>query len=513
MISAIAIPALVALVFKLGLFGYSIRLQATNFLARLVLALLFAFAAHNFAEFMMLNYFEGEVTPTIEFLGFAYMAFIIPAMALTLHISLRLSFDLPPGDKRVRLHWLLYIPAAVLLYLLLATDQLVAGFQMFRNTLLRISGPLYVLFEVYLPSYLLVALASLVYGSRGSRRSANRRNRNRLWLLVLLPIGLAIWYLIIANHYGLAKFTSTIYMPIPWTLFLLVAIYTTHHYRLFDIGFFIPGSKVRKRKTKLHRHIRALITEIADLRSVQKMLEHLADAFHCQVALIGGPRPLAASVAGQQSDSSAYTLLQFPREALQKIDNMIVADEIADSGQELYALMSRHHVGAIVPINFHNEWSAYWILLGEGFSEQVYTPLDFKIVGSLFDRIAECFLDDSLPLRSQLVGANDDLREFKRRLALAWDELDNLRKKAASAEAQNLKLSDEEETLLRQRLTGIGDRLPESIVSGEKTLERYLADTEAEIAAAALKCCAGNKAKAARLLGMSLETFHSIMER
>lgn len=514
MVPSIAVPALIALVFKLGLLGYSIKLQATNFLARLVLVLLVAFALHNFVEFVGMTAWTGEVTPTIEQLGFAYIALLILAIAFILHVALRLSFDLPPEDKRVRLQVLLYIPAAILLCLLLATDQLVTGFQPFRNTVLRVPGPLYIFFETYVIVYLAVALASLVYGARGSRKSANRRTRNQLWLLALLPTGTLIFYLIVANHYGVAKLTSTIYLPIPWTIFLLVAIYTTHHYRLFDIGFFIPGSKVRKRKTEFYRHVQALIAEIADLRSVQKVLDGLANTLCCQVALIGGPRPLTAASKGQRPVTGSVALFtQFPREALQKIDRMVVADEIADSRPGLYTLMTRHQVDAIVPINFQSEWSAHWILLGERFSEQVYTPLDFKVVESLFDRIAECFLDNSLPLRSQLIGANEDLREFKRRLAVAWDELDNLRKKAASAEAQNRKLSEEEETLLRQRLTGIGDRLLESIVSREKTLERYLADTEAEIVAAALKCCAGNKARAARLLGMSLDTFRSIIER
>ena len=96
--------------------------------------------------------------------------------------------------------------------------------------------------------------------------------------------------------------------------------------------------------------------------------------------------------------TSQMVLSEFPREALKLVAHIIVANEIADSEPELHALMKRHKVGAIVPFNSHSATSAHWMLLGEHFSDQVYSPLDFRVVESLFDKLAERFTDNLLLL-------------------------------------------------------------------------------------------------------------------
>ncbi|HEX9811612.1 MAG TPA: helix-turn-helix domain-containing protein [Burkholderiales bacterium] len=507
MIPAVAIPAFIALICKLGLLGYSIRVPTKNLTMRLVQALLVVFVLHNLAELVMLSHFTGEVTRMMEYLGFVYFALIIPVVTLILHVSVRLSFDLLSNDKRRKLELLLYLPAVVLLYLLLATDQLVAGFQTFRNTLLRIPGPLYVLFEVYLPGYLLASLASLVYGARGSRKSAIRRARNRLWLLALFPLAVLVWYLIIANHYGLAKITSTIYLPIPWMLFLLGATYVTHHYRLFDVAFFVPGSKIRRRKKAFYNRIQGMIGGIANVQSTEILLGKLANIFHCPVALIDGPLS-AIAVEGDQERSGENELLlsQFPREVLEKVDQIIVAEEIAESDPELHSLMKHYNVGAIVPFNSHSAASSQWMLLGERFSDEVYTPLDFKHLEKLFERVGEHLSENLLPLRTQLEDVTQKIRELKQRLATSWNELSTVRKNVDLARAENFRLRDSNGPSLDYP-NASKSQLPAPITSKEKTLEQYLVGREIEIIGAALKRCRGNTSEAARLLGMSPRMF------
>lgn len=508
------IPALIALLFKFALLAYAVRSPRQNGTTRLFLALLGLLAIHNLIEFFGLNYFATQgLDQTMERYGYAYFALVICYTALTLHLSLRLSID----------HWdrvkfvvpLLYLPVPILEFLLLGTDSVVAGFQLFQNyTILRVAGPLYFLFEAYALLYVLAALAYLIYGARRSRPSVINRTRNRLWLLGLLPFVLLHAYLIIANHFGLAKISSTVSVPIALTFFLIVTTYATHEYRLFDIEFFIPWSKVRKRKTAFYQRIRATIAEIAEMRSVKEVLQFLADIFHCQVALIGGLRPLVALAKGQEPHVSTQLLLsKFPREALANVDHIVIANEIADSRPELYALMKQHMVGAIVPFNSHSAASAHWMLLGDRFSDHVYTPLDFRFVEALFDRIAEHFVDNLALLRSQLSDAQEEVQDFKRRLAIAWDDLTIQRKKIALFEKENRVLREEKAQLLRRNLKVVEDELPEQITSGEKTIDRYMVEHEAKLVDAALRQSHGNKAKAARLLGIWPNKIDYLIER
>src|SRR5690606_22414174 len=175
---------------------------------------------------------------------------------------------------------------------LLPGEQLIAGFKPFQNSLLREPGPWYFLFETYATAYMLAALSGMFYGARGARRNALARTRNRLWLFALSPIALLVVYLIVANQFGWTRLTSTFYLPVAVTFFLFVATYATYEYRLFDVEFFLPWSKVRRRKTAFYQRIQATIAEIAELRSVRQVLDLMAHTLRCQVALIGGPRPL-----------------------------------------------------------------------------------------------------------------------------------------------------------------------------------------------------------------------------
>lgn len=508
------IPSLIALLFKFALLAYAMRSPRQNPATRLFLALLTLLAIHNLIEFFGLNYFAVHgLDETMERYGYAYFALVIGYTALTLHLSLRLSID--QWDRVKYVVPLLYLPVPVLEFLLLGSDRLVAGFQLFQSyTILRVPGPLYFLFEAYALLYVLAALVYLIYGARGSRPSIVNRIRNRLWLFALLPFVLLHAYLIIANHFGFAKISSTVSVPIALTFFLVVTTYATHQYRLFDIEFFIPWSKVRKRKTAFYQRIQATIAEIAEMRSVKEVLQFLADIFHCQVALVGGLRPLVALARGQEPHVAGHLRLsKFPREALEKVDHIVVANEIADSKPELHALMKHHNVGAIVPFNSHSAMSAHWMLLGDRFSDHVYSPLDFRMVESLFDKIAEHFIDNLALLRSQLSDAQDEVGDFRRRLAMAWDELTAQRKKVALVEKENRRLREEKAQLLRRNLKVVEDELPQQIASGEKTIDRYLAEYEAKLVETALRQSRGNKAKAARLLGIWPNKIDYLIER
>jgi DNA-binding protein Fis len=507
-----SIPALIALVLKLLLIAYVLRFPLRNRTASLFLGLLVVFSLQNLIEFLGLNDFAHADYSRADVYGRLYFAMVIPFLAILLHLSLRLSYDSPTVDRLDRYAYALYVPT-ILLEALLFGNQLIVGFRPFEYSILREPGPLYFLFETYATLYMLIAISSLMYGARADRASFPR-TRNRLWLYAMLPIALLVVYLIVANHFGWTRLTSTFYLPIAITLFLGVTTYATYQYRLFDIEFFIPWSRVRKRKTAFYKRIQATISEVVDLKSVQEILDLIAHAIHCQVALIGGPRPVLALANGQQADAkNDLSVLRFPREALRDVDHIVVANEIENSLPELHALMKQYKIGAIVPFNAHSSTAGHWMLLGEHFSDEVYTPLDFKVVETLFDRIGERFLDNMLLLRSQLSEANDELHDYQRRLTVAWSELESLRKTLARTEEDNKALREEKANLMRQRFHVIDSGLPHAIESGTQTLAEYMAEAEREMVRAALRDCGGNRIEAARLLGIRPRTLHYLIQR
>lgn len=446
MIAYTSIPALVALLFKLLLLGYSARSSARTVASRLFVALLLVLTAQNLVEFWGFNYLALHgMEPIMQTVGFAYVGFLIPAIALILHISLRLSFDLPANDRRWKLAYLLYAPAAGLAFLLLFTDKLVLGFQPFQASLLRIPGPLYFLFEVYVELYLLATLANLFYGARSSRLPA-ARTRNRLWLLAILPTALLFIYLIVANHFGWTRITSTFYIPITLTFFLAVTAYATHQHRLFDIEFYIPWSKARRRKTAFYRRIQSTIAEFADLPSADAALERVAEVLRCPVALVGGWRPVFAA-AGEGS----LGLAQFPHDVVAKVDRIVVAREISDGRSDIYGSMRQFKVAAIVPFYPNARTSASWMLLGESFNESVHTPLDFRKVEWLFDKMGDFLLDKVGVLRSELNRTNEENRSLRQQLAWKTKEVATLTERTRRLTAEN------EELRYELRLFGLAD--------------------------------------------------------
>ena len=438
------IPSLVALLFKFVLLGYAVRSFTQSHLARVFFMLLILFSMLNVVELGGMHYYyPGGLSPTVEKFGFAYFAIFIPVIAVILHLSLALTVD---GDQaRLKsLYWLLYVPVLPLEYLLLASNQLVAGFEPFRDSIQRTRGPLYFLFETYALVYLLASFANLIYGARSSRPSAIARARNRLWLIALLPIVFIFVYLITASALGWPKFTTTFYLPIGITFFLCVTTYAIHEHRLFDLEFYIPWSKVRKRKTAFYDRIRAMIAEVADLRSVNDAVDRLADTLRCPVALIGGPKPVCAAASG--------TMAAMPLDSLRGMDHIIVAAEIADRLPHVHTLMKQHGVAAVVPFYPHSTSAASWLLLGDSFSDQVYSRLDFRMVERLFDRMADLFLDKLIAMRAQLADAHAQIQTLQFRLQNAERNTAALQERLDVLSRENVRLAGEQpaDSLLMQ---------------------------------------------------------------
>lgn len=432
------IPSLVALVFKFVLLGYATRSSTKTALSRLFLAFLVLLSLFNIVELGGMHYYyPRSLDVVVERFGFVYVGLMVLIVGGILHISLRVSIDAANDPKWVRYLWLLYLPAVPLLGLLFFTDKLIVGFEPFKDSILRRPGPLYFLFEAYVVLYLMAALANLVYGARSSRSPVVARIRNRLWLLALSPFFLMFVYLILASYVGLPRFTSTFYFPIGITFFLCVATYAIHEHRLFDLEFYIPWSKVRKRKTAFYERIRAMIAEVADLRSVNDAVDRLADTLRCPVALVGGPKPVCAA-------AGAATMTAMPLGPLRGMDHIVVAAEIADHLPQVHTLMKQHGVAAVVPFYPHSTSAASWLLLGDSFSNQVYSRLDFRMVERLFDRMADLFLDKLLAMRAQLADAHAQIQTLQFRLQSAERNTAALQEKVDVLSRENARLAGEQ---------------------------------------------------------------------
>ena len=511
MIEYASIPALIALAFKVVLLAYSARSQVKNTLTWLFLAVLVVFTFINLDEFFFLNgVAKYGMTPFVNAGGFVYIAFWIVAIPLLLHLSLALSLDARTLAARPMWVAVLYAPILPLEYVLLFTNNFVVEFKPFLYSIMRVPGPYYWIGETWAILYLSIALAMLVYGARSSR-PALARMRARLWLLALSPMILLVIYMILAHHMNWHKLTFPVHIPIVVTFFLLMTTYATHErprpggfyrflYRLFDLESYLPWSDARRRKAELHSEIRNMADNIGSAGSTPRIVRRLSEILQCPAVLMNREQ-LAVEA------DSTWEIAAFPRTVLPSIDRLVVAHEVARTTPDLYALMTRHKVAAIVPFHPHSR-GANWMLLGEGFSEYVYTPADFDEVRKFFDRLADHLLDEQMHMREELEQAQREAQELHRHLADAAQQLERINKQLVERDIAHREgsLTDADES------TQVDDDIRE-IAANRKTLADFVADVERRMILDALKRHGGNQSKAAEYLGLRPNTLHYKIQR
>jgi hypothetical protein len=432
----ISLPALIALTLKGGIYAYAHFSKTHNFHTRLYLLALFGFSLQNIAEIAhFYTFIQRGIIPTFEVNVF-YGA-TVAAFAFLFHLALALVFGQQHKTTR-SLAAAIYLYAGALEIMLFFTPWLIQGYTPIRQyTVTRIPGPLYPAFEFYAFGVCLSLVAILAHGVR-RHTSAHKRNRVKIVLMAVLPLTLVLMTVLAALHLGVRVFNAAVTMPIAIAFFLVVTAYATHQYRLFDIQFYIPWSKVRKRKTAFYDRIRAMIAEIVDLGSgsIAQALQRVADTLRCPAALVGGPAPILAG--------SAQAMADVPLTLLRGVDQIVVANEIEDTRPEMYRVMKQHGVAAIVPFYPHNQNAASWLLLGDSFSDEVYTPLDFRMVEQLFDKMAELFLDKLLAMRSQLADAHGQINTLERRMQDMERALTTVQDQMALLTQENTRLRREQ---------------------------------------------------------------------
>lgn len=506
------VPAVCALVANGFIFFYARYSNVHNLQTRLYLLFLFSLSIQTLAEISIFAALASGVIS--ETGGRIWFSSTIFAMVLFLHLAFVISSDREAVRTRLRLTpaVLLYGPGLVLQALLWFTPLLVADFQRMSYTITKVPGPLYFLFEVYALTYLGAATLLLVYGAR-HRPSAFQRRQNKLLLFGLAPFVALALCVIALQRLGFRGFNATMVQPIASTFFLAVTAYATHQYRLFDVEFFLPWSRMRKRKTEFYRRIQATIGAIAELNSVREIAQLIAETLRCQLALVGAPQPVTAFARHQETQKDVPLLAQFPLEQLRKVEQIVVAQEIAESDAELHRTMQAYRAGAIVPFRSHHGIASHWLILGDHFSDEIYTPLDFKAVESLFAAMAERFLDDFLHVRSQLKQTQEQLAHTKIKLGLAWHEEHETRRALDSVSAENRELRA---AIARLQSNLVHDAEPDRApraIKRRQTLDGYVRAAERRAVIKALRGAGGNKRRAAESLGVSEHTLEQLLAR
>lgn len=509
-----ALPAIVSLLIKAGIFFYARHSRIHNLQTHLFLLFLFSLAIQNLAEIQFFLTSQSE-QPNVSNTGRWWYSAAILAPAFLLHLAL-LTGVAKWGNRRQNTVFietiLVYSPAFALEALLWGTDLLIVDFEPMGYTVTQTPGALYFLFRLYAIAYLCAAVGLLINGCR-NQTTTFKRLQSKFLVIGLAPFVILAVTILILRHLGFRGFNATSTLPLTFTFFLAVTGYATHQHRLFDIEFFIPWSKIRKRKSAFYQRIQATIAAIAELRSVREITQLIANTLHCQLALIGGPQPVTAFVGGQEKNRDELPLSKFPRGILEEVERITVAQEVADIDPELYRAMETYRVGAIVPFKSHGKVATHWLVLGDHFSNEVYTPLDFQIVERLFAAMAERFLDDFLYVRSQLTKTEEQLRRTTLDLGHAWHEEHEAKRKLNAIRTENRELRDEIAQLRRAALEVPKTESSAQLGNGKLTLEEYLSVCEKEAVVCALDRCGGDKLETGRLLGVTLDTLEYLMER
>ncbi len=414
-ISLYSIPALLVLAAKVAILLYARTSTIRDFAAKLFLFFLAALTVQNIAEIGILNFHGPENVSRDSFLnGYVYFAASVVALAVLVHLSLVLAINRSSRMGSPLLTALIYIPAIIMGSLLLGSDYIVAGFTRLNYTYGQIAGRGYWLFELYVLVYCAITLAVLYYGAR-NQNTPSKRLKNKLMGIGMLPMGAVILLVMVLQHQGYAtQFNTTATLPIAITFFLAITAYATHQHRLFDIEFYIPGSRVRKRKTAFYDRIRQLIAEIAKLPSAKEAVSSLAATLKCPIVLLDGKHAVLASAG------NARNMATIPPQALSQLNHIAIREELYSALPGIYGKMKQHHISAIVPFYPKTRRATGWLLMGESFSEQVYSPQDFKLVEQLFDKMADLFLEGMISIRAEI----DDTEDRMQQLVAAYQKLE-----------------------------------------------------------------------------------------
>jgi DNA-binding protein Fis len=471
MISVYSLPAAIALLIKLLVLYFSWRTEVRDAKTQLFFWATIASLGISVVETVGVN-LKSLLAPeaVLEYsnlFGFSYYAFLIPFLGLLVILAVVISEE----KRAFAISIFITIYVLILEYLLLFTSLLITDFQPLKYAISRVPGPLYGLFEFLTVVSALVALFFPLQGIKADRPPLVR-SQCKLWLATASPVVLLIVLVFALLHFNIRLFNTVATLPLLSALLLVAVGYAVHNRRIIELDFYLPWSHTRKHKALLYSRLSAAAAEC----SAEQTIRNLADILKCPAVLIS-PHKSSAIEAGD----GASALSGFPREELEKVDRMLVSNEGEDLPGVRHSMGARG-VGVIIPFFPHSSTAASWLLLGDGFNAHIYTPLDFRTLQLLLDRLAILLLDDVLRPETSLQQKAAQLRDLQ-----------------SSQES----LQEQFQRLFLQEPAGFSKR----------PLEEYVSEFEAAIIKRALDYCEGNRSRAARLLGLRANTLHYKIER
>lgn len=449
-IYAYSLPALLAFIFKIVLLVYWRCPFNPSIAARLFMVAVIVSVSLNGIE---IGGFQGLFgSPPSEAAARLYHVVLMVLLAVLTHLTFEVTFDEPPTFVRRWLIPILYLYGFALGALIAGTTLIMARFDVLGGyTLTRVPGPLYPLCEIFAAGTLFTIMLLPLRAVRNP--SGRLRSRCRIWALAAAPACLLVIIVLALLRLDLQFFNATVTLPIPMALLLYAIGYCIHSKQLVDPFAYFPFSKVRPSKRALHASLAEIASRTPEKRD--ELLQRLSLAIGCEIYLVDTFGVVAKS-GGAES-----TLQGVPFDTIQ--ETLLTLD----AKEPLKEALRQQRVGAIIPLFATSEKIRNWLVFGAAFDANIYTPSDFHLLNKVVKTLAGLLLDQHASAVSDLPVAH----------------------------------------LLKVGVSGPNDP------GRAAPLSLRLAAYEAFLITEALKLSKGNKAKAARLLGLQPNTLHYKMER
>ena len=228
------IPATIALLFKILLLFYGGKALAKNKASKTLLALLIILTITNVVEIFGYEYVANpenyDVFLRIYYVSLTMMfAFLLQLTLLTRYIEMNSYVDV-----------LNFGISAIVSYLMLFTDLIIAGSTSISYSVTRVPGEAYLIAPIYALTMLVLSLGILI---TTYRKAMDPFVKIQVFLLLLaviclvLPIVAAFLFMAIG-----IKINAAFTLPIGITLFLGIVTYAIKNDALYDIRIWLPFS-------------------------------------------------------------------------------------------------------------------------------------------------------------------------------------------------------------------------------------------------------------------------------
>lgn len=461
MISPYSIPAALAFLAKIAILLISHRAELQGSRARLFRTAVGLSVALNVAEFIVLQKFSYQ----ISFSGVvAYYAISVLVVPLLTHLAISISIDTWSQGRFVPVYVGMYGSAVALATLFIfGTPLLVTAIEDMRGyTVTALRGSFYGAYQAFLVLNFLAILLLPIYGLRNDREQS-RRDQCKLWIVATTPLVILVLTIVALLHLNIRWFNITVTSPLLIALMFASIGYVVHKHPVIELDFYIPGSKGRRRKMGFYKQLSNLEANAPHCPSLQALLDDIAHVFCCPVALVTNIG------AKQVSKGAPESLSSLPVSALTGIQQFVVVDD-PTLPEWAHGAMVRASAAAIIPFFPCARTLSFWLICGSQFNRQVYSSLDFKRLKTLIEKLSGCLLEKTIIERTILELPIAD---------------------------QALALNEEH---------GAYPCTPQ-------TLQTRIEELEAGFIRAALAQAKGNKAEAARLLGVRPNTLHYKLRR